>query len=85
MYEYNWVYTVAQIDLMNIDAPMTCYKERKDKNSEPTAKELEETVKKWEERKKKRKWKMEDLFKKAFVERNNSTEAQTVKDNENGE
>ena len=85
MYEYNWVYTIAQIDLMNIDAPMTCYKERKDKGNEPTAEELEETVKKWEERKKKRKWKMEYLFKKAFVERNNSTEAQTVKDNENGE
>ena len=65
MYEYNWVYTIAQIELMTIDAPLTCYKAReKDKNTPPTADELNETVKEWKERKKKRKWKMEDLLKK---------------------
>lgn len=65
MYEYNWVYTIAQIELMTIDAPLTCYKAReKDKNTPPTADELNETVKEWKERKKKRKWKMEDLLRK---------------------
>ena len=65
MYEYNWVYTIAQIELMTIDAPLTCYKAReKDKNTPPTAEELNETVREWKERKKKRKWKMEDLLKK---------------------
>ena len=62
MYEYNWVYTIAQIELMNIDAPITCYKARKDPDRKPTRKELDETVKKWRERKKRRKWKMEDLL-----------------------
>lgn len=80
MYEYNWVYTIAQIDLMTIDAPLTCYKERKDKNAPPTADELNKTVEKWKERQKKRKWKMKDLLKNAFQEK----EAQTVKDNDNG-
>ena len=66
MYEYNWVYTIAQIELMTIDAPLTCYKAReRDKNTPPTAEELNETVREWRERKKKRKWKMEDLLKKA--------------------
>lgn len=65
MYEYNWVYTIAQIELMTIDAPLTCYKAReKDKNTPPTAEELNETVREWKERKQKRKWKMEDLLKK---------------------
>ena len=66
MYEYKWVYTIAQIELMTIDAPLTCYKAReKDKNTPPTAEELTETVREWRERKTKRKWKMEDLLKKA--------------------
>ena len=56
MYEYKWVYTIAQIELMTIDAPLTCYKAReRDKNTPPTAAELTETVREWRERKKKRK------------------------------
>ena len=66
MYEYKWVYTIAQIELMTIDAPLTCYKAReRDKNTPPTAAELTETVREWRERKRKRKWKMEDLLNKA--------------------
>ena len=41
---------------------MTCYKMRKDPNRKPTRKELDETVRMWQERKKRRKWKMEDLL-----------------------
>lgn len=69
MYEYRTVYTIAQLELMNIDAPLTCYKAReRDKNTPPTAEELNETVRAWKERKKKRKWKMDDLLKQAAKE-----------------
>ena len=78
MYEYRTVYTIAQLALMNIDAPLTCYKAReRDKNTPPTAEELNETVRSWKERKKKRKWKMEDLFRQAMGEsKDNNTQAQ---------
>lgn len=78
MYEYRTVYTIAQLELMNIDAPLTCYKAReRDKNTPPTAEELNETVRSWKERKKKRKWKMEDLFRQAMGEsKDNNTQAQ---------
>lgn len=72
MYEYNWVYTIAQIELMNIDAPITCYKKRKRAEGEkPTQKEMGETVERWKERKKKRKWKMQDLLRKGKMESDN--------------
>ncbi|WP_233247053.1 hypothetical protein [Prevotella sp. oral taxon 376] len=63
---------------MNIDAPLTCYKAReRDKNTPPTAEELNETVRNWKERKKKRKWKMEDLLKRATGDNgDNNTQAQ---------
>ncbi|KGF52445.1 hypothetical protein HMPREF9302_04020 [Prevotella amnii DNF00058] len=63
MYEYYYVYTIAQIELMNIDVPMTCYRHERGKNDPPSRKEMDNAVKKWEERKKHRKWKMEDLLK----------------------
>lgn len=62
MYEYYYVYTIAQIELMNIDVPMTCYRHKRDKDTPPTRAEMDETVRKWEERKKRRKWKIEDLL-----------------------
>lgn len=62
MYEYYYVYTIAQIELMNIDVPMTCYRRKRDKDAPPTREEMDETVRKWEERKKRRKWKIEDLL-----------------------
>lgn len=78
MYEYNWVYTIAQIELMNIDAPLTCYKAReRDKNTPPTAEELNQTVREWQERRAKRKWKMQDLLRRAIGEgEDNNTQAQ---------
>lgn len=78
MYEYNWVYTIAQIELMNIDAPLTCYKAReRDKNTPPTAEELNQTVREWKERRAKRKWKMQDLLRRAIGEgKDNNTQAQ---------
>ena len=67
MYEYRTVYTIAQLELMNIDAPLTCYKAKeRDKNTPPTAEELNQTVRDWKERKSKRKWKMQDLLKQAI-------------------
>lgn len=80
MYEYNWVYTIAQIDLMNIDAPITCYKKRKRADGEkPTQKEMDETVEKWKERKKKRKWNMQDLLRKGKIdsEKKDNTQPQS--------
>ena len=62
MYEYYYVYTIAQIELINIDVPMTCYRHKRDKDAPPTRAEMDETVRKWEERKKRRKWKIEDLL-----------------------
>lgn len=61
MYEWNWGHTVAQIELIDIDAPFICYKghgksgngglKPGDKGYKPNAKKLEETVRKWEKRK----------------------------------
>lgn len=62
MYEYYYVYTIAQIELMNIDVSMTCYRHKRDKGAPPTRAEMDEAVRKWEERKKRRKWKIEDLL-----------------------
>ena len=78
MYEYRTVYTIAQLELMNIDAPITCYKAReRDKNTPPTAEELNQAVRDWKERKSKRKWKMQDLLKQAMGdEKDNSTQTQ---------
>lgn len=43
---YMWGYTIPQIELLAIDAPLIVYSDvnRKDK---PTAKKIEETNKKW--------------------------------------
>lgn len=70
MYEYYWVYTIAQIELMNIDIPFTCYKDKKDKNDTPTREEMDAVVEKWKERKKRRKWNMQDLL----AKKNNDTD-----------
>lgn len=74
MYEYYYVYTIAQIELMNIDAPMTCYRHERGKNTPPTRAEMDETVKRWEERKKKRKWKMQDLLRESSKPENDNTQ-----------
>lgn len=60
MYDYHWVYTSAQIELMNADAPFIAYKKRDKKDegnpsdggTEPTKESCEETVRKWQERRK---------------------------------
>lgn len=61
MYEWYWGHTTAQIELIDADAPIICYKRRDksrdgglkpgDKGYKPDARKLEETVKKWEQRK----------------------------------
>ena len=58
MYEYYWGHTAAQIELIDADAPMICYKKHDDKSSrpgekgyKPNAKKLDDTVAKWKKRK----------------------------------
>lgn len=70
MYDYYWVYTSAQIELMNADAPFIAYKKRDKKDEgnpsgnggEPTKESCEETVRKWQERRKKRRFKVQDFL-----------------------
>ena len=70
MYDYYWVYTSAQIELMNADAPFIAYKKRDKKDeenpsdggTEPTKESCEETVRKWQERRKKRRFKVQDFL-----------------------
>lgn len=59
MYEWYWGHTAAQIQLIDIDQPITVYKMR-DSNSglkpgqkgyKPNAKKLEKTVEDWKKRK----------------------------------
>lgn len=59
MYEYYWGHTAAQIDLIDIDQPLTVYAKHEsnsglkpgDKGWKPNAKKLEESVRKWKKRK----------------------------------
>lgn len=59
MYEYYWGHTAAQIDLIDIDQPLTVYAKQDspkglkpgDKGWKPNAKKLEEAVRRWEKRK----------------------------------
>ena len=70
MYDYYWVYTSAQIELMNADAPFIAYKKRDKKDEEnpsghggePTKESGEETVRKWQESRKKRRFKVQDFL-----------------------
>jgi hypothetical protein len=59
MYEYYWGHTAAQIQLIDIDQPITLYKmsdpneglKPGDKGWKPNAKKLEKTVEDWKKRK----------------------------------
>jgi hypothetical protein len=59
MYEYYWGHTAAQIQLIDIDQPITVYKMRDpneglkpgDKGWKPNAKKLEDSVARWKKRK----------------------------------
>lgn len=59
MYEYYWGHTAAQIDLIDIDQPLTVYAKHEnksglkpgDKGYKPDKKKLEDAVRKWEKRK----------------------------------
>jgi len=59
MYEWYWGHTAAQIDLIDIDAPIVCYEKHDnnkglrpgDKGYVPNPKKLDAAVKKWEQRK----------------------------------
>lgn len=63
MWEYYWGHTAAQIEIMEIDAPMVCYKKHDDDNYrsgglkpgdkgyKPNAKKLESAVERWKKRK----------------------------------
>ncbi len=59
MYEYYWGHTAAQIELIDIDQPLTVYAKHDsksglkpgDKGWKPDAKKLEESVRKWKKRK----------------------------------
>lgn len=63
MYEYYWGHTAAQIELIDADAPIVCYKKHDpneglkpgDKGYKPNAKKLKSTVEKWKKRKEARK------------------------------
>lgn len=68
MYEYFWGHTKAQIELMTIDGIYTCYKKDEKKNSgggshtPPSPEKMKDVVRRWEENKKKRKFKLEDFL-----------------------
>ena len=59
MYEWYWGHTAAQIQLIDIDQPITIYKKRDsndglkpgDKGWKPNAKKLDAAVEKWKKRK----------------------------------
>ena len=59
MYEYYWGHTAAQIELMDIDAPITVWKKHEskgglkpgDKGYRPDPKKLDDAVRRWKERK----------------------------------
>ncbi len=59
MYEYYWGHTAAQIQLIDIDQPITLYKRRDqneglkpgDKGWKPNKKKLDDTVERWKKRK----------------------------------
>ena len=59
MYEWYWGHTAAQIQLIDIDQPITLYKKSDpnsglkpgDKGWKPNAKKLEEAVERWKKRK----------------------------------
>lgn len=59
MYEWYWGHTVAQIDLIDIDQPLTLYAKQEGNNGlkpgdhgyKPNKKKLEEAVRRWEKRK----------------------------------
>ena len=63
MYEWYWGHTAAQIQLIDIDQPITVFKKRDpneglkpgDKGWKPNAKKLDDTVRRWQERKAERK------------------------------
>lgn len=66
MWEYYWGHTAAQIEIMEIDAPMVCYKKHDDDNYRssglkpgdrgyrPNPKKLESAVERWKKRKEER-------------------------------
>ncbi len=59
MYEWYWGHTIAQIQLIDIDQPLTAYKRRDpnnglkpgDKGYKPDPKKLESALRRWEKRK----------------------------------
>lgn len=59
MYEWYWGHTAAQIQLIDVDQPITLYKKSDpnsglkpgDKGYKPNAKKLEEAVERWKKRK----------------------------------
>lgn len=75
MYEYYWGHTAAQIELIDADVPIICYKKPDektngglkpgDKGYKPNPQKLAESVKKWKERKaarEKRGFKLDQLL-----------------------
>lgn len=59
MYEYYWGHTAAQIELIDVDSPVVCYKKHDpneglkpgDKGYKPNAEKLKSSVEKWKKRK----------------------------------
>lgn len=73
MYEWYWGHTAAQIQLIDIDQPLTVYKRRDpneglkpgDKGWKPNAKKLTDSVERWKKRKaerEKRGFKLDQLL-----------------------
>lgn len=73
MYEYYWGHTAAQIELIDIDAPLICYEKHDkshsgglkpgDKGYKPNAEKLNKAVEKWKKRKAEREARGFDLKK----------------------
>ena len=68
MYEYYWGHTIAQIQLIDIDQPITVFERSKDNKPgkpgyKPNARKLREATEKWKKRKAEREKRGFDLNK----------------------
>ena len=78
-YDYRWVYTKAQIELLTYDAPITVYKASDKKNDiggechKPDKEKCEEAVRKWNLRRAKRKFDLKKFLGSGLKEESDNT------------
>lgn len=81
MWEWNWVYTRAQLQLMAIDATITVYKAReKPKHSaveKPDPEKVEEAVRLWKLKKARRKFDLSKFLGDGYKKKDNNGEQHT--------